>query len=100
MKPKTLLWSAEKDEWLRRERDIGFEDIEEALGQGKLLADTPHPNQERFPRQRVLIVEVRDEVYVVPYVSHESEIFLKTIYPSRKARRIYGRRKTPAATKS
>ena len=96
MQPKTLLWSTDKNERLRRERHIGFEDVQAAVKKGKLLADLPHPNPARFPAQRVLIVEVHDEPYVVPYVEDEHAMFLKTIYPSRKARRIYGRRKTPS----
>ncbi len=90
-KPRLLLWNSEKDEWLRRERRIGFEDVRSALKEGKLLADLPHPNQARFPAQRVLIVDIRNETYVVPYVADEHAMFLKTIYASRKARRIYGR---------
>ncbi len=61
---------------------------------GDLLADLPHPNAARFPSQRLLIVEIRNETYVVPYVADDRAMFLKTIYASRKARRIYGRRKT------
>ncbi len=97
MSLKNLLWSVEKDEWLRRERGISFDDIETALAEGKLLADLPHPNPSRFPSQRMLVVEVRDETYVVPYVEDQQRIFLKTIYPSRKARRIYGRGETPSS---
>ncbi len=93
MKLPNLLWSAEKDEWLRRERGIGFEDVEIALLNRGALSDTPHPNKERFPNQRIMIVEIRGEIFVVPYVTDEESRFLKTIYPSRKARRIHGKAK-------
>jgi hypothetical protein len=89
--PDALLWSQDKDEWLRRERKVGFDDVRKALLQGGFLADLPHPHVERFPSQRVLVVEIRGETYVVPYVPGEKSRFLKTIYPSRKARRLYGR---------
>ena len=46
-----------------------------------------HPNQEKYPGQKILIVQVDDYVYAVPFV--ETEIFLKTIIPSRKATRKY-----------
>jgi hypothetical protein len=94
MKRPNLLWNAKKDEWLRRERGVGFEDVEVALLNRGALSDQPHPNKERFPNQRIMIVEIRDEIYVVPYVTDGLNRFLKTMYPSRKARRIHGKAKT------
>lgn len=89
----SLSWSHKKDEWLRRERGVSFVDVETALLNGLLLADKPHPSSERFPHQRIMIVEIRREIYVVPYVTDNFGIFLKTIYPSRKARRLYAQTK-------
>jgi hypothetical protein len=34
-------------------------------------------------------VRIDDEAYVVPYVTSEEGFFLRTIFPSRKARREY-----------
>jgi len=88
-----LSWNSEKDEWLRRERGVSFADVEAAMLDGRVLADKPHPNTDRFPHQRIMIVEIRRETYVVPYVTNSSGLFLKTIYPSRKARRLHGEAK-------
>jgi hypothetical protein len=33
------------------------------------------------------VVEVDDYAYLVPFVEHDEEVFLKTIIPSRKATR-------------
>jgi hypothetical protein len=40
----------------------------------------------------VLVVAVMEYVYLVPYVEEPDHIFLKTVIPSRKATRDYGRR--------
>ncbi len=48
-----------------------------------------HPNQDRYPGQRILVVVVEDYAYLVPFVESEEEIFLKTIIPSRKTTKQY-----------
>ena len=48
-----------------------------------------HPNQQRYPGQRMFVVRIRDYAYLVPFVESESEVFLKTMIPSRKATRAY-----------
>ena len=50
-----------------------------------------HPNQERYPGQRISVVLVEDYAYLIPFVENEGEIFLKTIIPSRKATKQYMR---------
>lgn len=37
----------------------------------------------------MLIVELNKYVYVIPFVETKDEIFLKTIYPSRKHKKKY-----------
>lgn len=78
-------WSDEKDEELRRERGIGFEDVLFHLQAGDLLLTASHPNKERYPNQRIMYVRIDDYVYIVPFVSDGNVKFLKTIIPSRKA---------------
>ena len=61
---------------------------------GKLLDTYDHPNQERYPGQKVMAVEINDYVYLVPYIKKDDGgFFLKTIIPSRKATRRYLRSK-------
>ncbi|MCU0736049.1 MAG: hypothetical protein MUF20_11110 [Methylotetracoccus sp.] len=48
-----------------------------------------HPNQERYPGQKISVVLVEGYAYLVPFVESEEEIFLKTIIPSRKATKQY-----------
>ena len=51
-----------------------------------------HPNQQRYPGQRIFILQIGDYVYLVPFVESETEVFLKTVIPSRKATNTYLRR--------
>ncbi|MBI5855307.1 MAG: BrnT family toxin [Nitrospirae bacterium] len=89
---KTYRWSEEKNEQLKQSRGISFEDIILALESGGLLDVLAHPNPKRYPNQKVLVVAVLDYVYLVPHVEKSDHIFLKTVIPSRKARRDYGTR--------
>jgi hypothetical protein len=71
------------------ERGISFERVVFEISLGNELDVLEHPNQEKYPGQKILIVQVDDYVYAVPFVETETEIFLKTIIPSRKATRKY-----------
>ena len=86
---KIYNWSAAKNEMLVRERGISFERIVFEISMGNEVAMVMHPNQDRYPGQMISAVEVDDYVYLVPFVETESEIFLKTIIPSRKATRQF-----------
>jgi hypothetical protein len=48
-----------------------------------------HPNQERYPGQKISVVLIEGYAYLVPFVENEEEMFLKTIIPSRKATKQY-----------
>jgi uncharacterized DUF497 family protein len=82
-------WNKEKNERLKTERGISFEQITMHIERGDLLDIATHPNQSKYPNQQVLVVEINDYVYLVPFVEHENGKFLKTIIPSRKATRDY-----------
>ena len=89
MNTKTFNWSSEKNQVLMRERNISFERIVFEISCGNEVAVLEHPNQEKYPSQKISMVQVDDYVYAVPFVETETEIFLKTIIPSRKATRQY-----------
>jgi len=90
-KNKSLLYSYDKNELLKKERGIGFEDVILSLENGDLLDDITHPNKEKYPNQDIFIIFIRikEYVYMVPYVETDDEIFLKTIIPSRKMHKKY-----------
>ena len=89
---KTFRWNAAKNARLRRERGITFEEIVVAIEAGQLLDVLEHRNSARYPGQKLLLVTLRDYVYLVPFVEEPDGLFLKTIIPSRKATRDYLRR--------
>jgi hypothetical protein len=64
----------------------------EAIAERGILFDFPHPNQERYPNQKVLVVELNGYAYCVPYVINGDTWFLKTIYPSRRFKYLLERR--------
>ena len=80
-------WNHEKNESLKSERGISFEEIVLAIEAGGLIGNAPHPNSERYPNQSVAAVALGHYVYLVPYVEASEYCFLKTIIPSRKATR-------------
>lgn len=86
---KPFRWSAEKNGTLRAERGISFESIVVAIESGGLLDILAHPNQAKYPGQRVLVVACDNYAHLVPVVEEEDYFFLKTVIPSRKATRDY-----------
>lgn len=86
---KRFNWNAEKNEQLRSDRGISFEEILFHIENGDVLDILEHPNQERYEGQRIFVVAVDEYVHLVPFVEDKREVFLKTIIPSRKAAKIY-----------
>ncbi|MBI4089303.1 MAG: BrnT family toxin [Candidatus Levybacteria bacterium] len=82
-------WDKEKNEILIKERGISFEEIKVAVDEDIILNDYDHPNQKRYPGQKIMVVKVNNYAYLVPYVKEGERIFLKTIIPSRKATKKY-----------
>ena len=86
---KPFRWSPEKNEAVKAERGISLESIVVSIEAGGLLDILVHPNQAKYPRQRVLAVACDNYVYLVPFVEEEDYFFLKTVIPNRKATRDY-----------
>ena len=59
------------------------------IERGDVLDLAAHPNQEKYPGQQIIVVEINEYAYLVPFVEGEQSIFLKTIIPSRKMTRQY-----------
>ena len=86
---KPINWNSTKNQQLVAERGISFEDVVFYIQQGQLLDDIQHPNSEKYPGQRVFVINVDGYAHLVPYVEDRKEIFLKTVIPSRKATKQY-----------
>jgi hypothetical protein len=76
-------WDEAKNDKLKLEREICFEDIVIAISEGRLHDIVVHPNPTKYPGQRIYIVEIQEYIYAVPFVEDEVKIFLKTIFASR-----------------
>ncbi len=94
-KNKQIRFSPEKNAQLKKERGVGFEDVYLAINSNNVLANQAHPNTEKYPNQSVLIIliSIKNYVYIVPYVEDEHTVFLKTIIPSRKMNKRYNTEK-------
>jgi uncharacterized DUF497 family protein len=90
-----FVWDPDKNAWLQRTRGLGFEVIVTAIMTGGLMANMPHPQRERYPHQRVLVVVINNYAYVVPCMVTDEVVELITLFPSRKATRDYLRSHTP-----
>ena len=79
-------WDDEKNQKLKDERGIGFEDIVIAIDEGRLLVTLEHLKR---PNQKIYVVNVENYAYMVPFVKDGKKRFLKTIYPSRTMTKKY-----------
>lgn len=82
-------WSEEKNEILKQKRNISFEEIVLAIAQGGLIETKVHPNQVKYPGQKLFFVNINNYIYTIPFVEDENKIFLKTIFPDRIASKLY-----------
>ena len=91
---KTIRYSLEKNEILKEQRGISFEDVILSIEDGNLLDDMEHPNKEKYPNQNmfIILIKIKDYVHIVPYVEDDNSIFLKTIIPSRKMNKKYNKK--------
>ena len=91
---KCFAWNSEKNQRLKEERNVSFEEVVLGIEQGGLLDILEHHNPARYQGQRILVVRIGDYAYLVPFVETPDEVFLKTIIPSRKATKKYLREVT------
>ena len=82
-------WNSEKNAQLVKERGISFERVIYHIERNEILDIIKHPNSAKYPDQRMFILDIGNYAYLVPFVETETEVFLKTIIPSRKATRKY-----------
>ena len=73
-----IRWSFIKSAWLKKERGVSFEEM---VQDGRLSVAMGHPTKRH---QRILLYEHGGYVWVIPCVVTQSEIFFKTMFPSRQ----------------
>jgi hypothetical protein len=83
-----IRWDPEKSARLKRERGVSFEEI--VLAEWLCLLKNPVRKH-----QRLLVFRHQGYVWVAPCVISNGEIFLKTMFPSRKYKRMLDRGELP-----
>jgi len=82
-----IIWDEQKNIRLKSDRGICFEDVKAAWENGQVLEDAENPVR---PGQRILVVRIKGYVCVAPYVTDGQNMFLKTLYQSRKYSEKFG----------
>lgn len=90
---KVFRWDNEKNEWLKKNRGVCFEEVVILMEREDVYVMVDHPNQDKYPGQKIATVRIGDYAYLVPYIQESETIFLKTIISSRKATNKYVRTK-------
>jgi len=84
---RDIRWNLLKSKRLKKTRGVSFEDIL----RGRVIAARRHPKKKN---QNIILFEYKLYIWVVPYIIDENgDIFLKTLFPSRKYTKIYRREK-------
>jgi len=86
---KEIKWSEEKNQLLKITRGLSFEMVLDALEKEQIMEIKLHPNQNKYPNQKIFILKLSGYVCYVPFVEDKEKIFLKTIIPSRKLKKEY-----------
>ena len=66
-----------------------FEEVVFYISNDFVLDIVPHPNPNKYPGQRMFIINIDNYAYLVPFIEENEIIYLKTIIPSRKATKKY-----------
>lgn len=77
-------WNKKKNEKLKKERSISFEEVVQTISTGKFV-NIEKNTKKKYRHQKIFIVIINNYAYLVPFVKDKDKIFLKTIFPSRKA---------------
>jgi len=86
-------WDEKKNLKLKRKRNISFERVVYEIRLGKLLDIINHPNREKYPNQKLLIINIDGYAWVVPFEKRGNKLRLITAFPSRKYTKRYLRNK-------
>lgn len=82
-------WDSKKNDFLKATRKVCFEAVIVHLGRGDVWRIADHPNQEKYPGQKLFFVAIDDYIHIVPFEVRDEVIWLVTIIPSHKATKRY-----------
>ena len=82
-----IIWDDDKNQKLQNERNISFNEISEIILRKEYLDILENSSR---PNQQIFVVKINNYTYSVPFIIDEqSNIILKTAYPSRKLHKKY-----------
>ena len=82
-----IIWNDEKNLKLQIERDISFDQISEIILRKEYLDILENLSR---PNQQVFVIKLNNYIHSVPFIiDDQSNIVLKTAYPSRKLHKKY-----------
>jgi uncharacterized DUF497 family protein len=85
-----IVWDEDKNSKLKKERYISFEEIESLILAKEYIEIVKHPKR---PGQRIFIIPIKGYIHAVPFVlDDDNNIILKTVFPSRKFHKKYGKK--------
>ena len=80
-----IKWNPEKNTWLKANRQVSCEDVAKAIEKNQVIKIEDHHNQTKYAKQKLVYFKHEGYIFVAPCVIKNDEIFIKTIYASRKA---------------
>jgi uncharacterized DUF497 family protein len=81
-------WSDVKNNKLKKDRGVSFEDVVFHIDEGFLIDIIESPSK-KHKGQFSYVVKMHGYIYLVPFIEAEDRIILKTIIPSRKFMKVY-----------
>ncbi len=83
-----IKWNTEKDQGLKKNQGISFQEIGDHILSGDYIDILENPSR---PEQSIFVIKIKDYIWAVSFkVDKDKSILLKTAYPSRKLLRRYG----------
>lgn len=83
-----IIWDKEKNDWLLVNRNISLEEISEKIINKEYLDIIENPAKEN---QQCFVIKIKEYIWIIPFIiDRESNIVLKTAFPSRKYNKRYG----------
>jgi len=79
-----FIYDEKKNQILFDTRGLTFEQAIEIISQEGILLDFQHPNFEKFPNQRVMVISINNYPHCIPYVMDGEKFVLKTIFKDRR----------------
>jgi len=79
-----FIYDEKKNQILFDTRGLTFEQAIEIISEEGVLLDFQHPNFEKFPNQRMMVISINNYPHCIPYVMDGEKFVLKTIFKDRR----------------